>query len=201
VSVEEHIKLFDRIAGIYGLFHQGQMRRYREIIRENADFMAVETGGKVLDVGCGTGAFAAAFRELGFEAVGIDGSSRMAVQAEKNGIPCTVADATHRLDFDDGEFDLVIASYVAHGVMKAERMCLYREMKRVSRNKVLFQDFSQSERGFSPLSVIGILERLEGSDYLNFRNNGLEEMEEAFGSVNIVSLNKRGSWYICDAAQ
>jgi SAM-dependent methyltransferase len=197
MNVAKHIKLFDRIAGIYNWFHSGQLRRYTKIIGRYAVSLYIPAGGAILDIGCGTGAFAGAFARFGYRVIGVDGSPRMAAKAAAHGVESRVADGTHPLDFPNGEFDLVCASYVAHGLERPERTALFREMKRISRGTVLLHDFSPADRKFSSLSVIGILEYLEGSDYVSFRKNALGELGEIFATVEIIRLNKKVSWYVC----
>ncbi len=197
MNVDKHFKLFDRIAGVYNWFHSSQLRRYMEIIGKHAVSLNIPAGGGILDIGCGTGAFAGAFAEFGYHVIGVDGSPRMAAKAAAHGIESRVADGTHPLDFPDGEFDLVCASYVAHGLESPERTKLFREMKRISRGTVLLHDFSPADRKFSPLSVIGILECMEGSDYVSFRKNSLRELREIFGTVETIRLDKKVSWYVC----
>ena len=199
MSVEKHIRLFDKIAGIYNLFFGAHTRYYIDIIKANELHLNIEAAGSVLDVGCGTGAFASAFKKLGFQAAGVDGSKRMAEMATRNGIKCIVADCTNQMDFEDAGFDLVCAGYVAHGLSRPDRMDLYHEMKRISRKTVLLHDYSPADRGFGPFTVMGILEALERSHYIDFRNNALAELREVFSSVRAIVLDNRVCWYVCDA--
>jgi hypothetical protein len=62
---------------------------------------------------------------------------------------------------------------------------------------VLLHDFSPSAGGFPPVTIAGILELLEGSDYVNFRQHCVEELESVFSRVQVLPINKRLSWYIC----
>jgi len=62
----------------------------------------------VLEVGCGTGHFTRWLRDEGFQAVGLDLSAPMLVQARAlDGLPLVRGDA-HRLPFADGAVDLVV---------------------------------------------------------------------------------------------
>jgi SAM-dependent methyltransferase len=196
-SVKSHIALFNVIAFPYGWFFRFEKARYGAILRLHLDALSLASGSRVLDVGCGPGAFAAAFRADGFQVTGVDGAPKMAEQALAHGIECHVADASLRLPFGAGEFDLVAAAYVAHGLRHESRIALYREMKRVSTGPVLLHDFSPSVGVFPPWSIIGLLERLEGSDYRVFVSRGLEELREVFASVHVTDVGRTVSWYVC----
>jgi SAM-dependent methyltransferase len=60
--------------------------------------------GRLVDVGCGTGAFDAALAELGWTVTGVDVSEDMLRRARDRGIDVVQADATE-LPFEDGCFD------------------------------------------------------------------------------------------------
>jgi ubiquinone/menaquinone biosynthesis C-methylase UbiE len=67
------------------------------------------TGRTLLDVGCGTGRFAAALVDAGAQVTGVDRNAGMlAVAAGRVDAPLLRADA-HRLPFADGCFDVVVA--------------------------------------------------------------------------------------------
>jgi SAM-dependent methyltransferase len=71
---------------------------------------------RVLEVGCGTGWFAARVRrELGAEVVAIDQSERMVELARAEGVDARVGDV-QRLDFAVGEFDCVAANWMLYHV-------------------------------------------------------------------------------------
>jgi hypothetical protein len=74
---------------------------------------------------------------------------------------------------------------------------MYLEMNRVGNGVVALHDFSPGLGGFSALSIPGILEKLEGSDYIEFRRNGVAELEEIFDTVRVIPLDRRTSWYLC----
>lgn len=60
----------------------------------------VKPGGRILDVGCGSGRDLRVFRERGFDAIGIDGSEKLAkLAAEFSGTTCLV------LRFEELNFD------------------------------------------------------------------------------------------------
>ncbi|MFL5930114.1 MAG: class I SAM-dependent methyltransferase [Gaiellaceae bacterium] len=64
--------------------------------------------GRLLDVGCGTGAHGSAFTDRGWDLVGIDISADMLGIARERGLEVVQADATE-LPFDDGAFDAAVS--------------------------------------------------------------------------------------------
>ncbi len=66
--------------------------------------------GRLLDVGCGTGAHTAAFSRHGWEVTGVDLSSDQLRLARERGVDVVQADAT-ALPFDDTSFDAVISMW------------------------------------------------------------------------------------------
>jgi ubiquinone/menaquinone biosynthesis C-methylase UbiE len=174
-----------------------QIRRYIALLRDQLPGIALSDNAKVLDVGCGPGALGIAFKHFGFPAWGVDGSRKMAAIAASNGLESRVADATVHLPYPDNSFEVVTAAYLVHGFTREHRAGLFSEMRRVSKNLVLLHDFSPSGNGISLLTITGLLEFLERSDYIDFRRNGVQELEKFFGSVRILPVNRQLSWYIC----
>jgi len=85
-------------------------------------FAAVaEVAPRFLEVGCGTGWFAARVRaELGADVVAVNQSERMVELACAEGLDARVADA-QALPFDDGEFDCVAANWMLYHVADLDR--------------------------------------------------------------------------------
>jgi SAM-dependent methyltransferase len=78
--------------------------------------IAEVSAGRVLEVGCGTGWFAARVRnELGADVVAIDQSERMVELARGEGVDARVGDVQD-LPFRDGEFDCVAANWMLYHV-------------------------------------------------------------------------------------
>lgn len=73
-------------------------------------------GGRLLDVGCGTGALVRAARDAGAEAIGVEPDPEMAALAESLLGEEVVVAGLPELPFADDGFDVVIASFVLNHV-------------------------------------------------------------------------------------
>ena len=195
--------LFNTIAPVYGLFYQKQKQRYREIVRHAARELNFVGNESILDVGCGTGALCSVLHEAGFSVTGVDPAQNMLAvakrQPENEDIRFLQADALERLPFADKSFDLSIASYVAHGLQKRERMKLYAEMRRITKEKVILFDYNQNRS-----LTTSLVEWLERGDYFRFIKNPkgemescISEMEKCFSEVRVIDVDKRAAWYVC----
>jgi SAM-dependent methyltransferase len=101
-----------------------------------AEFAGVETGQRVLDVGCGPGALTSELVDrLGPEAVsGVDPSEPFVEAARQRnpGVDVRLAPA-ERLPFGEDEFDAALAQLVVH--FMADPVAGLREMARVTRKQ------------------------------------------------------------------
>lgn len=86
----------------------------------------VRPGDRILDVGCGTLGLRA--QEPDQDVTGVDLVDRPTYPG-----PFVRADATQRLPFADGEFDLVYSSSVVEHIPPAQRSAFARELLRVGR--------------------------------------------------------------------
>ena len=69
-----------------------------------------EGPGKLLDLGCGTGAYAAALAELGWTVTGVDVSDDMLRRAREREVSVVRSDATG-LPFEDASFDAAVSIF------------------------------------------------------------------------------------------
>jgi SAM-dependent methyltransferase len=91
------------------------------------------TGLRVLDAGCGGGRTSSWLVERGAEVVGVDASPEL-VRLARERLPSAsfaVADLAEPLEFEDGSFDLVVASLVMHYLR--DWVPPLRELRRVLR--------------------------------------------------------------------
>ena len=89
-------------------------------------------GSTLLEIGCGTGHFAAALAERGFEVAGVDPAGAMLARARER-VPVVQADGL-RLPFADGTFDGAFLVSVLGFV--SDPAALLREARRVARRRV-----------------------------------------------------------------
>lgn len=86
--------------------------------------------GRLLDVGCGTGAHTAALSERGWAVTGVDTSQDMLRRARERGIDVVEADAA-ALPFEDESFDAVVSMWTHTDV--DDFAAVVREVARVLR--------------------------------------------------------------------
>ncbi|MCL4468798.1 MAG: class I SAM-dependent methyltransferase [Deltaproteobacteria bacterium] len=188
--------LFDTIAPVYNIFFRYQVRSFRTILSRTNGQLFIPGNARILDIGCGTGALAFCLHEMGYRVTGVDASSAMINIAKKNNpgnaASFMVANALKGLPFADKSFDLVISSYVAHGLPEEQRPVFFTEAKRLARVQVVFQDYNKKRK---PLS--DIIEWLEGGNYFSFIQHAQEEMKGVFSSVEMRSFAAQVAWYIC----
>lgn len=193
--------VFDRIASIYGWFYGYQISHYAKVIGQVEKSSGLSEYRTILDVGSGTGALCAALTDCGYEATGVEPSLPMLQVARKKtrqnrertgAIPFYQGDALKGLPFAEDSFDVVFATYVAHGMPKSEREILYKEMKRVSHHLVILQDYNENRSRLTDL-----VEWMEGGDYFYFIRHVQEELKNHFEKVDVIQVGERAAWYIC----
>jgi ubiquinone/menaquinone biosynthesis C-methylase UbiE len=117
---------FDRWAGTYDRTRGISLSVLRPILVA----LGPSAGRALLDIGGGTGNFAAAFIDAGFRTTLCDVSVEMAARAGAKGIGAMAASAEH-LPFRDRSFDCAVSINVARHI--ADRLAAYREALRVLR--------------------------------------------------------------------
>jgi ubiquinone/menaquinone biosynthesis C-methylase UbiE len=107
--------------------------QFRAVLRA-LDLAAVPRGGRLLDVGCGTGRWVRRYGELGFSAVGVDATIGMLRIARALGTSAPlITGLAQSLPFSDAAFDCVSdITVVQHIPYELQRNAL-REMIRVLR--------------------------------------------------------------------
>lgn len=169
--------IFNFIAPIYGYLGTSLERNFVHSMNAVEKHILVE-GKAVMDLGTGTGAWAANFKRRGaLQVTGVDFSGKMLEEA-KNNYPLmefVQGDAENLEKFADNSFDIVTASFVLHGVKEHKRANMLREMRRVSRKHIVIHDFI----GKTPL-FIRFLEFMERSDYKFFKENFCNELKLHF---------------------
>lgn len=196
IEMSSNTKLFNKISSIYGRFFNFQVNYYSLIIDRISGDFDISKYESALDVGCGTGALSNVLSHLGLRVTGLDPSSGMLRQARKRvenkDIEFLEIIPGEKLPFQDRSFDIVISSYVAHGLKAQDRINLYKEMQRVSKEYVILHDYNK-KRGL----LTTIVEWLEGGDYFNFIKVARDELFDIFDEVKVIDVDTRAAWYIC----
>lgn len=190
------MSLFDIIAPMYALFFNFQLKYFERIQNKVSHELDISQYDSVLDIGCGTGALCKTLYDRGLNVTGVDTSVGMINQAKKKlketSINLSTIDPGDKLPFQDKSIDVVITSYVAHGLKSEERIELYEEMKRIAKEIVIIHDYNKKRAVLTT-----IVEWLERGDYFNFIKVAKEEMNGVFGEVREINVDTRASWYIC----
>ena len=142
--------------------YNGKRQMARQIIEGTASYVSLPEGGKVLDVGCGSGALGIAVgkRNSKAEIIGIDRwgkeyASFSKALCESNAraegvsrITFLQGDATH-LDFPDETFDAVVSNYVYHNIPGDRQKYLLETLRTLKKGGTfaLHDIFSKSKYG------------------------------------------------------
>ena len=124
--------------------YEGVRKLSKSIVEGTAGFITSPEGGKILDVGCGSGALsiACARRNPNAEVLGIDYwgpeyhsfsqklCERNAASEGVGNVTFQKGDANH-LEFADETFDAVTSNYVYHNIAGANKQALLKETLRV----------------------------------------------------------------------
>jgi len=185
--------IFNLIAPIYGKVNDTLVKNYLNSISLLDSEIGI-TGKSVLDVGTGTGAWAAMFIYNKAKYVhGIDFSYNMLNESRKRypEIEFSIGNAENLNEIKENSFDIVTASYVVHGVKSTRRFDMLNEMKRISNKYVVFHDFV----GSTPM-LGRFLEFIERSDYKNFKINFCDELKQVFPEVKKIPSVSGSGLYI-----
>jgi ubiquinone/menaquinone biosynthesis C-methylase UbiE len=128
-KIQEH---YDTVADVYDHhYDQPRGRCYHTHISTYIR-SALPKGGKLLDIGCGTGLFVERYIEAGGSAIGLDISRKMIEQARRRCIACEYTIGTgEKIPFCDNSFDAVSSLLVFSYVKDPETMLneAYRVLK------------------------------------------------------------------------
>ncbi len=170
--------LFNLIAPAYSALDRYVKKGFRKAINNIQNEVDI-TGKSVLDIGTGSGAWAALYKEYGAAKVhGVDFAHKMIKKAGNRYSPditFSVGDAENLTEFDDNSFDIVTTSFVLHGMKEDKRKMILAEMKRISKKHVIINDYY----GKTPI-VAQFLEFMEMSDYKYFKKNFTKELASMF---------------------
>jgi ubiquinone/menaquinone biosynthesis C-methylase UbiE len=153
-----------------------------------------QPGWVVLDLGCGTGAALADYRDSGCTVLGTDPSAAMLQQARArlgNEADLRQTDGEH-IPFEDGCADLVLISLVLHSVSRASAIQILREAARVLApdGRILVTDFGTDglrfPRGWMTRGFTTFAEILAGPEHAGhavayLRHGGLDPLVRESG--------------------
>lgn len=137
----------------YGAFATiGFLGRRREVYNRLAARSGIRPGDRVLDVGCGTGYWTRLLSPVAGphgRVIGIDPSPEMVAHARRRAPDnCDyLVGEGQKPEFDDGSFDLVVASLAVHHIPEDVREQALREFHRVLKpgGKLLVAEFRAAE--------------------------------------------------------
>ncbi len=191
-------RLFDKLSPFYSRLFERQRLNYARIFI-NMDQCNLSNFSTILDVGCGNGAMASVFTDLGLKTFAVDhslGMLRVAKSQQENSkVGFCLGSSLSGLPYSENSFDIVMAAFVAHGMKADMRLKLYQEMKRVGKHLVILHDYNE-ERSV----VSSIAEWAEGGDYFNFIRVVKNELKDFFGNLEIVETEKNSCCYVCNVS-
>jgi len=154
--------------------------------------------GRVLEVGCGWGEFAARVQdELGMRVVAIDLSPRMVELARERGVDAQVGDAQD-IPFEDASFDCAIANWMLYHVPDIDRALA--ELARVLRPGGTLVATTNGMRHLEELwSLVGRDKATETRHF--FSEDGEQLLRRHFASVRRTDLESPLSFPDTDAVR
>ncbi len=136
----------ERQYGYGGYKYDGRWRPFAEKL---IDHYGLNTGDKVLDIGCAKGFLVHDFRQAlpGLEAVGLDISEYAVANAMPDVKPFLRVATAAELPYPDHHFDLVVSVNTLHNLYLPDLFKTLREIERVGRrHKFIVMDSYRNER-------------------------------------------------------
>ncbi len=128
-KIQEH---YDTVADVYDHHYDQPRGRCYHTHISTYIMSALPKGGKLLDIGCGTGLFVERYIEAGGSAIGLDISRKMIEQARRRCVACDYTIGTgEKIPFCDNSFDAVSSLLVFSYIKDPETMLneAYRVLK------------------------------------------------------------------------
>jgi ubiquinone/menaquinone biosynthesis C-methylase UbiE len=185
--------VFNLIAPVYSLIDKGSEKEFRKMAALLNDRFPL-SGKSILDVGCGTGSWINALAKFNPQKmVGTDFSLKMLQQARQKHpeIEFVHQSGENLSAFQDNSFDIVTASFVLHGMKTPKRTRVLAEMKRIARDKVVIHDFYTNHHW-----IVRLLEFLERSDYIHFKQHFTEELKGQFIKTTLITADNGNALYV-----
>ncbi|HSI96742.1 MAG TPA: class I SAM-dependent methyltransferase [Gaiellaceae bacterium] len=143
---------------------------------------------RVLEVGCGWGAFSARVQhELGSEVIALDLSPRMVELARERGVDARMGDVQD-LPFPDGSFDCAVANWMLYHVPDIDRGL--EELARVLRSGGRLVAATNGRRHLEELWLLVGRDKSAESRHF-FSEDGEEILERHFAHVSHVDVESR----------
>jgi len=167
----------DEIGSIYKIFIDPILKPLRmealQLVSENS---------KIIDIACGTGAFALEMSKKAHQVVGIDLSDsqiRTALKSQKklkvSNVEFKIKDASDLSEFADKEFDLATISLALHQFPTQVALQIFKEIIRISKEIIIVDYAFPLSPGFYKTSTYAI-ERIAGKAHYqafkSYMNNG-----------------------------
>jgi len=123
---------FDRVADVYDATRSLRPDVMKRVVDGIVDFVGKSS---VIDVGVGTGRFAAPLVRKGLDVTGLDVSPPMITQARGKGVPGLVLSAAESIPFREESFDYAMVVHFMH--LPKEWRAALREVHRVTRRGLI----------------------------------------------------------------
>jgi SAM-dependent methyltransferase len=189
--------LYDAVAPHYDDAIPPHVNKHYRDKRVDAVRDLLPIGGEILDVGCGTGAYAGALREAGYRTYGVDASLGMLTEARRNGRALVALGRGEALPFRDGAFDLAITIATLHHITDPDLVArTLAGMVRVVRPGGVVVAWDHNPK--NPYWPI-LMKRLP-QDTGEERLVPLEEIETAFAGAGAVAIRSERSGLVPEFA-